>query len=202
MTKNRSMKVAIVVIALTLISTCFVGTTFAKYTSSATAEASATVAKWEVSLNGNELAYTNEPIAVNLFDADVLDTDYTTPETDVATDKIAPGTSGYTAFEVVNSSEVNAKFSIDFTKASEVALEYQLVAPGGTFAANGSWTEDIADLTDVPIAKGATATYTLYWRWAIGDGTTDSADTAIGITAQSGTLKATVSAALTIYQVD
>ena len=48
MKKNRSMRVAALLLALTLITSCFVGGTFAKYVTSNNAEDGARVARWGV----------------------------------------------------------------------------------------------------------------------------------------------------------
>ena len=186
MTKNRSMKVAIVVIALTLISTCFVGTTFAKYTSSANGTATGTVAAWSFKVGAKDIA-TTDSFTIDLFTT-VKEADGTTAEADVATGYIAPGTGGSVAFDVDNAAEVSANYTISFavakTNAGEntIPLEFKL----GT----GEWKTDITELnvTDGSIALADAETpveYTLYWRWALGDGNTN--DTALGKLAATGT---------------
>ena len=50
MKKNWTMKLAGLLLALTMITACFVGSTFAKYVTRAQGEAEARVAKWGVLL--------------------------------------------------------------------------------------------------------------------------------------------------------
>ena len=50
MKKNRLMRIAALLLVLTLATSCFVGGTFAKYTSTATGSDTATVAKWDIQL--------------------------------------------------------------------------------------------------------------------------------------------------------
>ena len=188
MKTNRSMKVAIIVIALTLITSCLVGTTFAKYTSSANGTAQAQVAAWSFLVDGEDIV-TTDSFTIDLF-ATINEADGTTAEEDVAATYIAPGTGGSVTFEVENTSEVSADYTISFavakTNAGEntIPLEFKL----GT----GEWktADQIATLnvTDGSIALADAATpveYTLYWRWALGDGNAN--DTALGALAATGT---------------
>lgn len=54
MTKRKSVvsKMLLLVVILTLVSCCFLGSTFARYTSSGTGSGSLTVAKWDVKITG------------------------------------------------------------------------------------------------------------------------------------------------------
>ena len=54
MTKKKSIfsKLFVALVALTLISCCFLGSTFARYTSSGTGKANADVANWQISITG------------------------------------------------------------------------------------------------------------------------------------------------------
>lgn len=208
MKKNRTLRVSALLLALTLITTCFVGGTFAKYTSSTTGDDVATVAKWSFKVNGSEFATTTpQTLRFNLFDT-INDTGDTDDETDVADAKIAPGTAGKFALTVKNDSEVNAKYTVALTEtnASNVPLQYSV---DGT-----TWTDSIAELTmtgltDQPITQGVEKTVTVYWRWVF-EGTTpgahanqtDVTDTALGIAAQTAAPTVTITATLTATQVD
>ena len=110
--KNKN-KVASLLLALALILTCGVAGTIAQYQKSFNGNATATVAKFNVTDNNS--VQTN---ITNLFKT-VVDTeagvnsDYA--ESDVASGTIAPGTAGFVKLEVQNDSEV----SIDYTFALE-----------------------------------------------------------------------------------
>ena len=207
MTKNRSMRIAVLVLALALITCCFVGTTFAKYTSKATGSSVGTVAKWAVSVNGTNIAVTPDAtLTFNLFDT-VNEADTTTAEEDVADDVIAPGTGGSVSFSLVNNSEVNATYTITFAEtanASSIPIEYATNIAEGT----ANWTDDPTTLTLTPavgdkLEMNETQTSgTIYWRWAFGDGSTDTADTALGIGAQTAPATVTLTATVTVDQVD
>ena len=208
MTKNRSMRIAVLVLALALITCCFVGTTFAKYASEATGTSNtATVAKWSIDVNGDEIAVasTGSPATV---DFDIFDTAWSTngsSEDNVADGVVAPGTSGSFNFEVTNNSEVTAKYYVTFAlveNAKNVPIEYSLNGTDG-------WTKDVATLSmtegnavelEFSDAPTADKTVSLYWRWAfVGD---DTVDTDLGVLAQTAAPTVKISATVYAIQVD
>lgn len=60
MKKNWTMRVALLVVALTLITSCFVGGTFAKYVTGASAEDTARVAKFGVTVEADGALFANQ----------------------------------------------------------------------------------------------------------------------------------------------
>jgi len=203
MKKNRTMRVATLLLALTLITSCFVGGTFAKYTSSATATSTATVAKWDIKVNNTDITQ-NDSVTINLFDT-INDTGNTDDETDVVDNKIAPGTSGSFALEVTNASEVNAVYSLSFGINNNSNIPLQFSTDGHT------WKDSIAGIAvnDVEInMNGASNTTTVYWQWPFERGTgdelvaNDTADTDLGIAAQTAAPSVEVTATITATQVD
>lgn len=199
MTKNRSIKIAVLVLALALITSCFVGTTFAKYTSTATGTGEAEVAKWSIFVNEtNELAVANKAFSFDLFDTaadDVTlvdgtnnDTPTTTADTDVLEGKIAPGTTGAFAIKIENKSDVNAEYTVDFSMASSgtaVPLLFKL-------SEDDAWETSIDDLDiteAVAIAMtNGVATINIDWMWDFHGAN----DTAIGIEAPTVTITAEI----------
>lgn len=128
MRKNRMMRTASVLCACALITSCFVGGTMAKYTSTASGSDTARAAKWSILVNGKDIATAeNQQMDFDLFgtvagdtgvhnnyidgeldnDADVMDIDATTGDT-----IIAPGTAGQFNLEITNMSEVTADITI------------------------------------------------------------------------------------------
>ena len=208
MKKNRTLRVSALLLALTLITTCFVGGTFAKYTSSTTGSDDATVAKWSFHVGSTEFATTDPTtFAFNLFDT-IRDT--VGDENDVVAGKIAPGTAGQFRMAIRNTSEVNAKYTVALTEtnASNVPLQYSV---------NGTdWKDSIAGLsmdalTDKSLQHGLVDLVTVYWRWVFDEnvtgvtahaGQTDVTDTALGIAAQTDAPTVIITAKLTATQVD
>lgn len=195
MKKNRTMRVAVLMLALTLVTCCFVGSTFAKYTSTATGTDLGTVAKWSFTVEDANIATANT-FTMDLFalpDANVKQTN----------GLIAPGTSGNIEINLANTSEVNAEYTIDFTctkstAAATLPIQFKI----GT---DGQWKNDINEL-DITEAQAiamesGTGSVTLYWQWVFnGD---DSVDTALGVAAADGeTVTCEVSAKVTASQVD
>ena len=208
MKKNRTLRASALLLALTLITTCLVGGTFAKYTSSTTGDDTATVAKWSFHVGNTEFATTDTTtFAFNLFDT-INDTGNTADEGDVADAKIAPGTSGSFNLTVKNESEVNAKYTVELTEtnAKNVPLQYSVDGE--------NWKDSIAEVTmtsytDKPIAMNGSETVTVHWRWVFEGttsgahvGQTDGTDTALGIAAQTAAPTVTITAKLTATQVD
>ena len=202
--KRSSMMVRLVAaLAVTMMFTmCLVGGTFAKYTSSATGNDNANVAKWDIRVNGSEIA-TSDTFTFDLFQT-ITDSDLTSAETDIAPADgsiIAPGTSGKFSIAIQNLSEVNATYAIDYTVTSNVS------SIPVEFSTNGTdWKTDINDLdvTNVPIGLGTDKTVTVYWKWDFSTGdAADAYDTLLGTMAAGETVPVIyVSAKVTATQVD
>lgn len=177
--KRSSMMVRLVaVLAVVMMFTmCFIGGTFAKYTSSASGSDSARVAKWSFEVNDTEIA-TTQTFTFNLFDT-IKDSNGTDGETDMSPvdgSIIAPGTQGSFQIKLVNLSEVNATYAIDYTVTNTNSIPVKFSVDGGT-----NWTEDLADVTATNIAHtNGTATITVQWKWDF-EGN-NVRDTALGYT--------------------
>lgn len=203
--KNRMMKVAALLLALTLMTSCFVGGTFAKYTSESAGSDTARVALWKFTLEGADMT---DEFTFNLFD-------YTDANVDVNglndSDKvIAPGTGGYFQIDLVNNSEVNARYTISFRETNDSNIPLQYSVDGTT------WVDSIIELgttalTNVAIEMGHGAQATIYWRWAFNDtdtavtdgsahdGQTNQTDTTLG---EAGSATVKITATVTVEQVD
>ena len=215
MKKNRTTRLAILLLALTMVVLILVSGTYAKYTSSATGTDTIAVAKWDIKLNGTQIA-TGSPVTatINLFDT-IYDSDGSSTETDVdetQTNKlIAPGTSGSFALAVKNDSEVNAKYDVN------LSISYANLPSGITslpleFSTDGTnWKTTIAEanVSDRAITmNGGDDTTTVYWRWVYENGTgatltaNDATDTALGIAARTARPEVTVTVEVVATQVD
>ena len=196
--KRSSMMVRLVaVLAVTMMFTmCFVGGTFAKYTSSATGTDSATVAKWDIKVGGTNIA-TNDTFTFDLFKT-IKDSNGSDVESDMSPVDgtiIAPGTRGSFDIVIKNDSQVNATYAIDYTVTNTNSIPVKFSVDGT------NWFDDInyLDVRSVAINMGATATVTVQWMWEFERTDGDTQDTTLG-SAASATL--TVSAAVSAIQVD
>ncbi|MGM9644725.1 MAG: hypothetical protein ACI3X1_06530 [Eubacteriales bacterium] len=155
----RVMAVLSVVMMFTM---CFVGGTFAKYTSNGTGTDSTRVAKWSFKVGEADIA-TSDTFTFNLFNT-VNDTNGT-GETDIdPTDGtiIAPGTQGSFALVLTNESEVTAQYAIDYTVTNDDSIPVEFSVDGGN-----TWTDELADVSATTLAaKTGTTTITVQWRWA------------------------------------
>lgn len=122
MKKNWTMKVGVALVALTLITSCFVGGTFAKYTKSGSGEDSARVAKFGVHITANGTtfadAYADEMVAR-------ADATATVVADTAGTKVVAPGTKGNMT-------------SMTLTGAPEVDVEVKYAA---TVTLNEKWAD-------------------------------------------------------------
>lgn len=115
MKKNRMMRVAVLMLALVLMTSCFVGGTFAKYTTGDNGSEHARVAKWGVQVEiqndhklfSNEYIGTGDALTVKSIDSEQV---------------VAPGTSGKTTFSISGTPEVATKISVTVEDIQEVHL--------------------------------------------------------------------------------
>ena len=198
--KRSSMMVRLVaVLAVTMMFTmCFVGGTFAKYTSSATGTDSATVAKWSFKVVETDIA-TTDTFTFDLFKT-IKDSDGINNETEmnpVDGSIIAPGTQGSFDLVLTNASQVTAQYAIDYTVTNNNDIPVKFSVDGGS-----NWTNDLADVAASDSTKLAansgTTTIKVQWKWDF-NGSDDSFDTALGI---GGNAVLTVAAVITATQVD
>ena len=198
--KRSSMMVRLVaVLAVTMMFTmCFVGGTFAKYTSSGTGTDSATVAKWSFKVGETDIA-TTDTFTFDLFKT-IKDSDGINNETEmnpVDGSIIAPGTQGSFDLVLKNASQVTAQYAIDYTVTNNNDIPVKFSVDGGT-----TWTDDLADVTasdsNKLAANSGTTTIKVQWKWDF-NGSDDSFDTALGI---GGNAVLTVKAEVTATQVD
>ncbi len=121
--KNKFMRAAVILMALVLMTSCFVGGTFAKYVTAGNAEDSARVAKFGVIISASDEAFSSE------YETD--DKEYSGELSVRSTEKVlAPGTSGnFATIELLGTPEV----------AVEVNYEVEI-------SASDSWANESGEL--------------------------------------------------------
>lgn len=195
MRKNRMMRLASALLILTMVTTCAISGTFAKYTTSATATDKARVAYWGFQ-SSNSMDFTN------LFSGT-----YTNVKSQNGEDVIAPGTAGsvqfsfaydestkaYDADMTMSGPEVDYNFTVAVEEHCDALIEankniqWKLTKKVGAAAATdvvtwGTWDDLITaikglsgDATDgameykantLPSAfTAADEVYTIEWQW-------------------------------------
>lgn len=211
MKKTKLMRAALLLLVLTLITSCFVGGTFAKYTTSAEGSDTARVASWGFQPTTIDLS--------NLFTAtydNVLGAD----------DVIAPGTSnnvqfGFTYGGATTAPEVAYKFTVSADKSTcdpsiqkNDNIQWKLDdGEWGTWTAlitaidalDGKETYVAGELPDAFSATGDNM-HTVSWRWLFDDTSStgavnlDATDTGMGNAANLATVKLVITVSAT--QVD
>ncbi len=203
MKKNVIFRIAAIVLMCTLVTACFASSTFAKYTSSATGSATATVAKWSIKYNGTQLAATSAPtVTFNIFDT-IKDTALAT-EDDVINNKVAPGTSGSFAIaDILNDSEVTANIGVKVKavdNGSNIPIKFykdSAMTQPITVTPNTTYFVEAQDVDAGQSATGAT----IYWAWDF-TANGDANDTALGIAAQGTAPTYTITLEIVANQVD
>ena len=209
MKKNSTMRVAALLMTLTLVTTCFVGATFAKYVTSAEAKANtARVAQWGVTISG-----VGEDLFKTSYDNTVL-----AATIDGAQDEVvAPGTANSTGitFSLTGTPEVDTAIVFTMTGSDGTSEIKDIVLAANTVESNAEYKPvkftlvsgsktivNAGSLSDVKNAltglnktydagtdlskisgDGADGTYKLTWAWdfdANGAGTNDALDTYLG----------------------
>lgn len=125
--KSKTIIVAAIVLMLCLITTCVVGTTLAKYTTSGSGDGTAHVAKWGVKIEIQG--------ASNMFKDEYTNVKSTSLVGTVS-NVVAPGTSGSMSFSIKGTPEVALKLDVVFKTTADVFLK------AGNYASYGKITSD------------------------------------------------------------
>ena len=178
MMKKAAGRLGVLALALTLISTCLMGGTLAKYTADVTGEATATVAKFAFDLNGATEQTGSQKINLSALFSKA----YNDGKVSASSAVVAPGTSGKVAIKLENKGEVaiKATFTIAETNNGNIPLQYAITTDASD-PVDGAWAAATAlKPTDTEVAVGSAAqTFYLHWRWD--PDSTDTADTALGV---------------------
>jgi len=200
----KKFRVLSLLLVMCLASSCFVGGTFAKYSSIDSVSDTAIVAKWEIEVEDQDMTQ-EEWTTFDLFaTTEIADTDNSSESDDAnvanGTDNgiIAPGTKGSFTIDIDNLSEVAVTCVVSFSATQENLpkdisgndIEIPIVYALGENPT--SWTKEITSLSEevnltyAGNTSGQTnGSVTVHWKWAIGDET--GTDTALGIAAANAT---------------
>lgn len=204
MKKNKMMRIASVLLVAVLLSTSVISGTFAKYTSTSEGSDTARVAKWSFNVGEENIALSNT-FTFELFNT-LKDSNGTDAETDISDTTgaiIAPGTSGSFDIVLTNTSEVTARYAIDYTVTNSENIPVEFCVDGEHWLTT---LEDVAaDDTNTKLAHtSGTTTITVQWRWAFSGN--DTTDTGLGTLGENETVNdlptITVEATVTVEQMD
>lgn len=189
--KSNTARLGALALALTMVTTCLTGGTMAKYVTTVSATGSATVAKFDVDIKGNNSKFTSETTTIdNLFT-----TGWNAPVTGgVKKDMLAPGVYGYFDIVVENKSEVMVKISdVKITPANngKIRMKFALteVTADDKPVSFNIESEDDLQRGIVEGLKGnigwqdsdKSKKVRVWWTWDVGGSDeADKADTAIG----------------------
>ena len=178
---NKKSLLIIVLLVLVGLTTGYVASTYAKYTSTVTGSGTATVAKWAFATDN---ATQNITIALNP----------TVDATTLVNGKIAPGTTGSFNIALVNTnSEVGVDFSIALDSISNKPTNLK-------FYKDSSYTTELTPGTSTVTGQltagdSTGVTVPIYWRWEYETNaiaTNDPIDTQDGEAANTLTIGVTI----------
>lgn len=115
MKKNRTLRVSALLLALTLITTCFVGGTFAKYITRNSGSDTARVAKWGVTITPNGTLFSDAYVTDDGAAAAAIANSVVSTE-----DVVAPGTNGNLA-KVVLGGTPEVAVAVDYKANLELS---------------------------------------------------------------------------------
>ena len=217
MKKTKLMRAALLLLVLTLITSCFVGGTFAKYTTSAEGSDTARVAKWGVEITANGATFANK------YATDTGNVVGTIANSVVSADKvIAPGTKGnMVGMTITGTPEVavSVNYAADF-KVEGWTVDDKFYCPlqikvGSTMidgvkfnnaaafenAVNteiSTYNKNYAAGTDLSLSTANVTTPSVSWEWPFSED--DIKDTKLGNLETAPTVSLTVTT--TVNQID
>ena len=186
---KKKLSVLLVLVLAVAISAYSVGGTYAKYTTTANYTGTANVAKWNIAMKSGDTTLTaGESFSIAR-----------TADTNVADERIAPGTTGTFNLQLdATNTEVAFGYTISFTVTNKPT--------NLKFYSDSSYQNEITATSDVytvssntiGLADAKTTNDTIYWKWEFETTDGDATDTAEGIADQDMTVNVT----LTATQVD
>lgn len=176
--KVYAARLGVTALALTLVTTCLMGSTLARYVTEVTGSATATVAKWSFKVNGSSDDKTE------FTSIDLGRTAYT--DTTIADKVIAPGTSGSFDIEIDGSgSEVGIDYEIELAAANGTTFPDDMVFSTKAIT-DANLGENFSKFIETPVegsidySAAMKETVTIYWAWPLdGAGDKDTKDTAM-----------------------
>lgn len=181
MKKSSLRNLGVMAVVLCLVTTCLLGGTLAKYTSTVNGTATFIAAKWSFKANNQEENFTVTDIGRSAY-----------TNTDIADGVIAPGVEG--AFDVVldaSESQVGVGYTIKITNADETGTV--TIPTGLLFSTDGTTYKALDNLGDITgtidySSSEMKKTVQILWKWEYGAESDDtssqgkSIDLKIGVT--------------------
>jgi len=217
--KNWALRLMVLVLAFTLISTCLVGSALAKYVTTSSGSDTARVAKWGVTVSATNSGLFSWTYVKHSTSHPTLTTNSVIAANGVD-NVVAPGTSGTAGgFSVTGTPEVACEVKIVIDKTNS-KIENWTVAAGAVYepiiwslngtmvGTSGTFAELLAELSDtVIICPAGTDLSTLglglgiSWSWPFYvSGTNDTNDTYLGNKA-AGTVAGGIPTITLVYDV-
>lgn len=177
MKKSIFSKLGAGALVLTLVTASLVGGTFAKYTSTVTGSATATVAKWAVDLKSGGTSVEGATLKLENANVAITTTD----------NKLAPGTHGTLALTLDGTgTEVDYTYTVTLDKTSLGGIPIDFYEGTDNTGTPITFAGNTAELKKDAVGTKTTENINIYWEWDTASSDTD--DTALGEAGTSGAL--------------
>lgn len=157
---------------LTVITTCLLGGTMARYVTEVTGSATATVASWSFKANENDTTFNAIDLSSTAYTKETLKENV-----------IAPGTSGEFTISIDGTgSDVGIAYDVDIKTANGTTLPDDLKFATKKITAQdkgdtlGSLTMPTGTINYTDAANGMKKDITIYWAWDFGENDTTSSN--------------------------
>lgn len=169
--RSRIVSLGVLALTLTMMSTCLMGSTMARYVTEVTGSAKAVVAAWSFKADSKDSV---GETFTEIYLGDTTHREAYDPK-DIAGGVIAPGTKG--SFNIVidgSGSEVGIDYAVKIAAGTKVTLPDDLVFSTEAITADkpGSKLDDFTPSGTIDYATGADSmkkTITVNWEWAFGE---------------------------------
>ena len=181
MSKHNFARLLILLLLLTVVASTMVSSTLAKYTSSAYASDIARVAKWSINVGPDGGVNIRDGVIPFTPFEYIFDTQRdengdpvfeTNVKQDSANPKIAPGTEGAFAFDIVNNSEVTAAYTVKFSIDNPEGVPLLFSLDGEAWVSSVDELNELEDENGKKLLKnvflpynGSESTVVVYWKW-------------------------------------
>ncbi len=178
------LKVAGLMLGATMLASCMVGGTMAKYVSDTTVNAAINVAKWDVQVNGESFETAEDVSLTWVLRSDGPGFSNREPVPEMLKEgKIAPGTWGYATVTVANHGDVYALVTHNIEKAINykgtglsIGVFASETAPG-TGEEIQDWIESFGDGVYLAPGEEKTVYVAFNWKYDTDSAEVDAADT-------------------------
>ena len=228
--KNRTLRISLILAILTLVTSCFMGSTFAKYVTNTRGTDTARVAKFGVVITQttafDEAFAQSYATDDSVYSGSIANSVVTNPSGD-GKDLVAPGTTGFIGVSIAGTPEVAVKVeyvltgtdNIKYTDSDVITINGSEYPIKWTLTNNTTSAKVVENVTLEELKTAVdglsaeygpnedlAASYTITWAWAFEQGATAEekakVDAADTVLGDAGTAEINFTLTVTVTQID